>query len=116
MHNNKETTNLKKLWKETKEFIKTSEKRIANRYTSFLRDVARFYLEQGRRVFFRENTVVHYGEGGFGFMVIEGNDDINNILGEHILEIRFESKINNKIIEGYLEIKKENLDDIKYEN
>ena len=103
-----------KLWEETKGFVYSYEKEITKKYIHFLRGVARHYISRGKRVFFRENRVVHYGEGGFGWMVIESDDDGFEVFGEHILEIRFEHELNEKDIRGYIEIKKENLEDIKY--
>ncbi|MBC8521301.1 MAG: hypothetical protein H8D26_04840 [Methanomicrobia archaeon] len=87
---------LKALLEETKEFVDKREKEIAEKYINFLREVARAYIKKGKRVFFRENRVVHYGEGGFGWMVIESEDDPYEIFGDHVLEIRFEAKIRER--------------------
>ena len=106
---------LNALWKETKEFVDKQEKEIAEKYINFLCEVARAYIEKDIRVFFKENRVVHYGEGGFGWMIIESNDDTYEVFGEYILEIRFESKISDKGKGNYIEIKEDNLKDIKYE-
>lgn len=108
-------SNLKELWKETEEFVHSHEKEIAEKYIHFLREVARHYISKGIRVFFRENKVVHYGEGGFGWLIIECDDNEYEIFGEHILEIRFEQKINERDIRGCVEIREEKLEDIKYE-
>ena len=59
--------------------------------------------------------VVHYGEGGFGWRVIECEDDPYEIFGNHILEIRFETQIREREERNYTEIQEENLGDIKYE-
>lgn len=106
---------LESFWKETKEKFDKLEKSLVDCYIGFLREVAKVYLQQGRRVFFRENRVVHWGEGNFGTLVIEGNEEVDEVFGDYISEIRFEPKINEKVIKGYAEIKEKNLEDIKYE-
>jgi len=79
-----------------------------------LREVAKYYLLQGRRVFFRENNVVHWGEGNFGWLIIEGSEETDEVFGEYISEIKFEPKISKETIKSYTEITKDNIDDIKY--
>jgi len=106
---------LKTQWEETKEFVDKREKEIAENYINFLREVAKVYIKKGKRVFFRENRVVHYGEGGFGWMIIESDDDPYEIFGDYIPEIHFEVKISEREERNYTEIKEENLKDIKYE-
>lgn len=107
-------SDFERLWKETRELVDCHEKEIAEKYIHFLRGVARHYISKGKRVFFRENRVVHYGEGGFGWMVIESDDDEYEIFGAHVLEIRFEDEVDEKDIRGYTEIGNENLEDIKH--
>ncbi len=58
---------------------------------------------------------MHYGEGGFGWLVVECDDDEYEVFGAHILEIRFKQRLNEKDIVGWIEIKEENLENIKYE-
>jgi len=53
---------LESLWKETEEKFDKLEKALIDCYIDFLREVARSYLEESRKVFFRENQVVHWGE------------------------------------------------------
>ncbi len=106
---------LKRLWKETEEFLHSHEKEIAEKYIHFLREVAKHYISKGKRVFFRENRFTHYGEGGFGWMIIECDDDEYEVFGRHIMEIMFEKKLNEMDIRGGVEIKNDNLEDIKYE-
>ncbi|MBU4320631.1 MAG: hypothetical protein Q8N12_02780 [Thermodesulfovibrionales bacterium] len=106
---------LKSLWKKTKTRFDSLEKELVDCYIVFLREVAKYYLQQGRRVFFRENNVVHWGEGNFGWLVIEGKEETDEVFGEYISEIKFEPKINEKTIKGYTEIKEDNLEDIRYE-
>ena len=55
------------------------------------------------------------GEGGFGWLVIESEDDPYEIFGDHVLEIRFETQIREREEKNYTEIQEENLGDIKYE-
>jgi len=106
---------LEPLWKETKEKFAKLERALIDCYIDFLREAARIYLEQGRMVFFRENRVVHWGEWNFGSLLIEGDEEVDAVFGDFISEIRFEPEMNEKIIEGYLEIKKENIEDIRYQ-
>lgn len=105
---------LKTLWKQTKSFVEKEEQKIVDAFISFLREVAKEYLKRGRRVAFNENKVVHYGEGGFGSLVIEGNEDVSEVFGDYILEINFEPKIDDRLQQGYIKIKKDNISDIKY--
>jgi hypothetical protein len=106
---------LKEIWEETKKFVDKREKEIVEKYINFLREVARAYIKKGKRVFFKENRVVHYGEGGFGWMVIESEDDTYEVFGDYIPEIRFEIQIKEREERNYTEIRKENLEEIKYE-
>jgi len=105
---------LKSLWKETKKKCHKLEKSLVDFYITFLRKIAKTYLNQGRRVFFRENRVVHWGEDNFGKLMIEGKEEVCEVFGDYISEIYFEPEINEKIIEGYIAITKSNLKDIKY--
>jgi hypothetical protein len=106
---------LTSLYKETKERFDNLEKGLVDCYIDFLRKVAKYYLQRGRRVFFSENQVVHWGEGNFGLLLIEGDEETDEVFGEYISEIRFKPKINEKTIKGYIEIKAKNLEDIRYE-
>ena len=103
------------LWNDTKERFGKVETTLVDHYIFFLREVAKIYLEQKRRVFFRENRVVHWGEWNFGSLVLEGNEDVDEVFGDYISEIRFEPYISNKVKEGYVEIKEENIKDIRYQ-
>lgn len=105
----------KSLWKETKRKCDRLEKSLVDCRIAFLRQIAEVYLKQGRRVFFRENRVVHWGEGNFGQLMIEGKEEVSEVFGEHISEIYFEPELNEKVIKGYIEITQRNLKDIKYE-
>ncbi len=116
MIKNPSDAKLKSLWNDTKERFDRLEKELVDCYISFLREVAKYYLQQGRRIFFSENQVVHWGEGNFGWLVIEGEEEADDVFGDYISEIKFEPKISKKIIEGYKEIKEKNLKDIKYMN
>ncbi len=57
-------------WKDTCRVLDQREKALVETYLSFLRTVARTCLERGWRVWFRPNQVVHWGEGGFGYLSI----------------------------------------------
>ncbi|MDI6793265.1 MAG: hypothetical protein QME81_10425 [bacterium] len=105
---------LKDLWKRTKFHHNELEKKIADNYLNFLREVARYYLKEDRRVFFRENRVVHWGEGDFGRLLIEENEDVSEVFEDYILEVEFEPEIQLPLTEGYIEITTGNLDAIKY--
>jgi hypothetical protein len=106
---------LTSLYKEAKERFDNLEKELVDCYIDFLRKVAKYYLQRGRRVFFSENQVVHWGEGNFGWVLIEGNEETDQVFGEYISEIRFEHRVNVGTMKGYMEIKAKNLEDIRYE-
>jgi hypothetical protein len=77
--------------------------------------VAKVYLREGKRVFFRENKVVHYGEGGFGSLLIEAEEDNISVFGRYVSDIRFERKLDEKEIRrGYREIKGADIEKIEY--
>jgi hypothetical protein len=106
---------LKSLWQETKQKFDKLEKALVDNYIAFLREVARINIEHNRRVFFQENQFVHWGEWNFGSLLIEGDEEVDAVFGDYISEIRFEPEINGKTTEGYIEIKKENIEDIRYQ-
>lgn len=105
---------LKSLWKDTKTRYDKLENELVDCYISFLREVAKYYLQQGRRVLFKENNVVHWGEGNFGWLIIEGREEADEIFEDYISEIQFKPKISKEIIKSYIEIKDKNLKDIRY--
>lgn len=106
--------NLRSLWKKSKTRFDGLGKELVDCYVSFLREVAKYYLQQGRRVFFQENRVVHWGEGNFGWLIIEGKEEVDEVFGDYISEIQFKSGISKAIIKSYTEIMEKNLKDIKY--
>jgi hypothetical protein len=108
-------SHLKQLWKETDDFVRAHETQIVEKYIHFLHEVAKHYLSKGARVFFRENRVVHYGEGGFGSLIVETEDDEQEMFGDYILEIRFTPKLEEADLIGAVEITAASLSDIKYE-
>ena len=61
---------LEKGWKDTLGVLNQQERALVETYISFLRTVARTCLERGWRVWFKPNQVVHWGEGGFGWLSI----------------------------------------------
>jgi len=98
----------KALWKETRELVHSRENEIAEKYVHFLREVARHYISKGKKVFFRENRVVHYGEGGFGWLTIECDDDEYEAFGDYVSAISFVQKLSERDIRGSIEITEEN--------
>ena len=106
---------LKDLWQKTKIRHNELEKRIVENYINFLRQVAMYYLERGRRVLFKENRIVHWGEWDFGSLLIQGSEDVIDVFGSYISEIRFEPEV-EKVAkkEGHVEVHPENLDIIRY--
>ena len=94
--------------------MRENEEELVRSFISFLREAAKEYLKEGRKVYFRENQAVHWGEGGFGRLVIEGNEDVYDIFGEYLTEIEFEPVINEKVLRGAKEIKSENSEEIRY--
>jgi len=61
---------LEKGWKDTRGVLNQQERALVETYVSFLRTLARTCLERGWRVWFKPNQVVHWGEGGFGWLSI----------------------------------------------
>jgi len=106
--------NLNPLYEETKKRFDSLEKELVDCYINFLRKVAKYFLQQGRRIFFHENEFVHWGEGNFGWLIIEGKKETDEVFGEYISEIKFEPKISKKTLGSYMEIKEDNINDIKY--
>lgn len=104
----------KALWKETKARFDNLERALIDCYIGFLREVAIFYLNQGRRVFFWENRVVHWGEGDFGRLVVEGEEETDEVFGDFIPEICFRAKTDTEDFDGYVEVREDNLDAIRY--
>jgi hypothetical protein len=105
---------LKTIWNETQKNFNALEGALVDCYITFLRRVAKYYLDSGRRVFFRENVWVHWGEGNFGYLLIEGNEETDDVFGDYIMEIRFTSKLDGETLREYKEINYENLGEIRY--
>jgi hypothetical protein len=61
---------LEEEWKKVCPVLDQREKALVETYISFLRTGARTCLQNGCRVWFRPNRVVHWGEGGFGYLSI----------------------------------------------
>lgn len=107
-------SDLKTLWEETKRYTHDLEQQLVNSYINFLRQVAKHFLQQGRQVFFRENSVVHWGEWNFGSLLIQGDEDVSSVFGDHITEVKFEKEVEKKAEKGYQEITIQKLDMIRY--
>jgi len=73
-------TVLKTLWQKTKLCHNELEKSIVENRISFLQEVAIHYLKKKRRVFFKENRIVHWGEWDFGSLLIQGSEDVGMFL------------------------------------
>jgi hypothetical protein len=58
---------------------------------------------------------VHYGEGGFGWLTIECDDDEYEVLGEPVADISFVQKLDERDMKGSIEITAKNVEAIKYE-
>jgi hypothetical protein len=76
-------------------WLKEAENFVAN-------EVAQHYFQQGRRVFFRENRVVHWGERNFLGLAIEGHEEPEDVFGFDVPEIRFEPKFDRKIMDAHV--------------
>ena len=61
---------LEQEWKDTCRLLDQQEKVLIETYLGFLRSAAKACIEKGWRVWFRPNQVVHWGEGGFGYLSI----------------------------------------------
>ena len=105
---------LKDLWVKTEAYVRSREQEIIDTFINFLREVAKYYLQLGRLVYFRENTTVHYGEGGFGELVIQGNEDVCDVFGTYICEVSFEPDVSTLAQKGYTPITEANLESIRY--
>ena len=102
-------------WNDAKAQFYKIEKSLIGCLIVFLKEVANIYLDKNRKVFFRENRTVHWGEWNFGTLIIEGDEEVYDVFGEYISEIHFEPEIGEEAIKGYIEIKGENLEDIRYQ-
>ncbi|MFQ6052399.1 MAG: hypothetical protein ACE5K4_12015 [Candidatus Hydrothermarchaeota archaeon] len=109
-------TALRTLWQKTKLCHNKLEKNIVENYINFLRQVAIHYLKKKKRVFFKENRIVHWGEWNFGSLLIQGSEDVSDVFGDHISEIRFEPEVDKFTKkEDYIEVHPENIDIIHYQ-
>jgi hypothetical protein len=57
-------------WNAARRELSERERGLVEVYLGFLRHVARTCLQQGWKVRFRPNQVVHWGEGGFGALFV----------------------------------------------
>ncbi|MFQ5853901.1 MAG: hypothetical protein ACE5JU_25355 [Candidatus Binatia bacterium] len=104
---------LEKGWKDTWLVLGEQEKALVETYLSFLRTVARTCLERGWRVWFRPDQVVHWGEGGFGYLSILPPAGEPETLPDLPGEIRFITDHSDERLGD--EIMLETLDRITYE-
>jgi hypothetical protein len=61
---------LEQEWKDTCGILDQKERALVETYLGFLRCTVKSCIENGCRVWFRSNRVVHWGEGGFGHLSI----------------------------------------------
>lgn len=101
-------------WEKTKQELNFHEQKLIDSYLQFLRDTAEFFIHRGNKVFFRENTVVHWGEEGFGTLNIIGSDEDEALLPDYLSEIRVENSVEDIRFFSGKEITLDNLSDIKY--
>lgn len=102
-------------WKQTCAALDEQEKALVETYVGFLRSVARTCLERGWRVWFRPNQVVHWGEGGFGYLSILLPAGEPEALPDLPGEIRFLADLSDKQALGE-EITLATLDRITYKS
>ncbi len=102
-------------WESTKAQLNYHEQKLIESYIQFLSDAAEFFIRRGNKVFFKENTVVHWGEGGFGTLYIIGTDEDEALLPDYIFEIQVEKSIEDIRFSPGKEITLANLSDIKYQ-
>ena len=103
------------MWKKSKKDFEALEESLINCRINLLRKAAKIFLRKKRRVFFKENKIVHWGEGNFGNLLIEGEEQVDKLFGEYVPEIAFFSKLDEKDLKHHLEIKETNLNLIKYQ-
>lgn len=105
---------LERKWKDTCKILDQEEKALVETYLGFLRNIAKSCIENGCRVWFRPNQVVHWGEGGFGHLsiFIPGRRKANSFC-DLPAEVEFITKPSNKRSLGE-EISSATLDRIAY--
>jgi len=101
-------------WKDTRGVLNQQERALVETYLRFLRNVAGVCLKRGWRVWFRPNQVVHWGEGGFGYLSILLPAGQPEALPDLPGEIRFLTDLSDKETLGE-EITLATLDRITYE-
>jgi hypothetical protein len=105
---------LERKWKNTCKILDQEEKALVETYLGLLRDIAKSCIENGCRVWFRPNQVVHWGEGGFGHLSIFLPGRRMNWLSVDLpAEVEFITKPSNKRSLGE-EITSVTLDRITY--
>jgi len=107
------TENLEAKWEKTKHAMNFHEQKLINSLLQFLRDTAEFFIKRGNNVFFRENTVVHWGEGGFGTLYIIGTEKDESLLPGYLAEIQVVDTAED-VGSAAKEITLKNLNEIKY--
>ncbi|MGH7794585.1 MAG: hypothetical protein ACREQ2_06775 [Candidatus Binatia bacterium] len=105
---------LERKWKDTRKILDQEEKALVETYLGLLQNIAKSCIENGCRVWFRPNQVVHWGEGGFGHLsiFIPGRRKANSFC-DLPGEVEFITKASNKRSLGE-EITSATLDRITY--
>lgn len=110
--------NFEKMWKTTKRRFNEMEKALIDLYMNFLREVAKIYLARGRKVYFRENRHTHWGEGGFGVLYIEGEENAPDLFSDYVCEVQFFKDLNEVsefLKQDLIQVRENNLHSIRYE-
>ncbi len=105
---------LERGWRDTCGVLDLQEKALVKTYLEFLRQAAKACIENGCRVWFRPNQVVHWGEGGFGCLSILLPGGEPPELTRLPAEIRFIAELSDKQRLGE-EITLATLDRVTYE-
>ncbi len=106
---------LEQAWQATCAVLNQQEKALIETYLEFLRRAAEVWIENGCRVWFKPNRVVHWGEGGFGKLSILVPAGEPTELPDLPGEIRFIADLSDKDGMGE-EITLATLDRITYES
>ena len=91
----KNQSELKKLYLQTKICHEYYEQQIITNIVNFMRQTAEFYLNKGCEIYYYENKVVHWGEGGFGELYIidktieDDYKEVYRIFDEYVNQVKF---------------------------
>lgn len=101
-------------WKQHRKKLAEMENELIDTHMSFLRRIARHYLDKGHKVYFERMSYCHWGECGFGDLYVAADTD-NDIPQEFWSFVFQKDKDFDIRRERHLvEITPENLDAIEY--